>query len=186
MTRRLSGWLVALVTCVAMVALHAYTGEFPHSSVQQVAIRQTGRLYGSTITVNSWTIGQVLYEDDAFVGRSGVMFLAVNLTLATDSAREPSSRWQVGGTSNGHTLAPREGVRPPQPGFTRTQDVVFELNPDDLAGFTLTVLDRAPIYAFDPELWIDLGITPQQAADELVRNRYATVKASEGTVEVIR
>lgn len=186
MRGRATQWLLAVVACLAMIGLHAFTGEFPQESVRQVQLGQAARLYGSTITANSWTIGQVLYEDDRFVGRSGVMFLAVNVTVATDSPQELRSEWQVGGTANGHTLAARADLRPPQPGFTRTQDVVFELNPEDLAGFTLTVLDRAPIFAFEPQLNIDLGITAQHAADELDRARYATVRASSGSIQVIR
>lgn len=186
MRTRLGEWVVAVLVALALVALHGFTGDPSHRTVRHLDVGQTGRLYGSTVTVHSWSIGQVLYRDDSFVGRTGVMFLAVNLTVATDKPQEPSSDWQLGAEANGRTFASTDELSPPQPGFQRTQDVVFELNPDDLAGISLTVLDRAPIYAFDPQLTVDLGITEQRAADELSRARYATVKASTGTDQVIR
>src|SRR4029079_2518014 len=97
MTRRATQWLVALAACVAMIALNALTGEFPHEAVRVVDVGRPGRLYDSTVTVNSWRIGQVLYNDDLFVGRSAVIFLAVNVTVATDGT-ERSTSWEVGGT----------------------------------------------------------------------------------------
>jgi hypothetical protein len=183
--RRFGPWLIALIACAAMIGLHAYTGEAGHVAVRPAAVGQSARLYGSTVVVNGWSIGQVLYSDDVFVGRTGVIYLAVNITVATDGA-ERSTSWAVGGESNGRTFAVDDPASVPEPGFRRTQDVVFELNPDNLAGFTVTFLDQAPIYAYDPQVNVNLGITPQAAADALDRARYDTVHATSGTPEVIR
>lgn len=185
MSRRVGNWLVALVACLAMIGLNAFTGEFPHASVRQVDVGQAGRLYDSTVTVNSWTIGQVLYSDETFVGRSAVIFLAVNVTVATDG-RQASTSWEVGGVNGARTFAPRDPVSVPQPGFQVTQDVVFEISPDDLPGFTVTFLDRPPIYAFDPQVDVSLGITPGQAAEVVKTSGYDTVDAVTGRPEVIR
>ena len=80
-----------------------------------------GRLYNSTVTVNSWRIGQVLYNDDLFVGRSAVIFLAVNVTVATDGT-ERSASWEVGGTNGSRTFAPetRSAFRSPDSASPRT------------------------------------------------------------------
>ena len=104
MIRRFGHWLVALLACAAMIGLHAYTGEFGHVDARRATIGQTARLYASTVVVNGWSIGQVLYSDDAFVGRTGVIYLAVNVTVATDGS-ERSTSWKVGGESNGRTFA---------------------------------------------------------------------------------
>ncbi len=185
MTRRLDHWLIAVVACLAMVGLNAFTGDFPQEAVRRVEVGQAGRLYDSTVTVNSWTIGQVLYQDDLFVGRSAVVFLAVNVTVATDG-QERNTSWKAGGSNGVRTFTPRDPVQVPQPGFRLTQDVVFELNPDDLAGFTATFLVRPPIYAFDPQVNVPLGITGEQAATAIEASRYDTVKAVTGRPEVIR
>lgn len=183
--RRWSHALVAVLACLAMIGLHASAGAPPDEHVIRVALGKPGRLYDSTVTVNSTTIGQVLYADTVFVGRTPVIFLAVNITIVTDGRRR-SPNWQVGGTANGRTFAARDPLAVPEPGFRITQDVVFEIGPDDLAGFTVTFLDRAPIYAYDPQLSIDLGIAPDAAAERLERDRYATVEAIRGRTEVNR
>lgn len=184
--RRLGHWLVAVLACLAMIGLHTFTGEAPTTDVRAVDVGKPGRLYDSTVTVNSWTIGQVLYTDDVFVGRSGVVYLAVNVTVATQGPRNNAS-WKVGGTANGRTFAAEGGdLTVPQPGFRVTHDVVFELDPSDLAGFTVTFLDRAPIFAFDPQVNVNLGITGQRADEAISRSRYGTVKAVTGKPEVIR
>lgn len=185
MIRRFGHWLVALLACAAMIGRHAYTGEFGHVDARRATIGQTARLYASTVVVNGWSIGQVLYSDDAFVGRTGVIYLVVNVTVATDGS-ERSTSWKVGGESNGRTFAVDDSLFVPEPGFQRRQDVVFELSPDDLAGFTVTFLDQAPIYAYDPQVNVDLGITAQDAAQAFDRSRYDTVRATSGTVEVIQ
>ena len=185
MTRRATHWLVALAACVAMIALNAFTGEFPHEAVRVVDVGRPGRLYDSTVTVNSWRIGQVLYNDDLFVGRSAVIFLAVNVTVATDGT-ERSTSWEVGGTNGSRTFAPRDRVSVPQPGFRITQDVVFELSAHDLPGFTATFLDRPPIYAFDPQVDVPLGISEATANETFEASQYDTVKAVTGRPEVIR
>lgn len=183
--RRLSHWTIALLACLAMIGLHTFTGEAPTQDVRAVELGKPGRLYDSTVTVNSWTIGQVLYTDEVFVGRSGVLYLAVNVTVATVGPRN-NANWQVGGTANGRTFAVEGRLGVPQPGFRITQDVVFELSPSDLAGFTVTFLDRAPIYAFDPQLSVNLGITGPRADEAISTSRYGTVKAVTGSPEVIR
>ncbi len=185
MSRRWSHGLVAVLACLAMIGLHAYTGETPHQQTTRIALGQQGRLYGSTIMVNSSTIGQVLYADDAFLGRTGVTFLAVNVTIATDGTQR-STNWTVSGTANGRTFAARDPVTLPEPGFRITQDLVFELSGDDLAGFAVIVLDRAPIYAFDPQLALDLGISSDVAAEWLEQKQYATLHTTRGRVEVDR
>lgn len=185
MSRRWANGVVAVLACLAMIGLHAYTGEEPHERITRVAAGKPGRLYDSTITVNSSAIGQVLYGDDVFMGRSAVIFLAVNVTVVTDGLRR-STDWTVGGAANGRTFAALDPLTVPEPGFRITQDLVFELSPDDLAGFSLTVLSRAPIYAYDPQLEIDLGITPDAAADLVEKQRYATVRTARGRPEVNR
>lgn len=185
MSRRWANGLVAVLACLAMIGLHAYTGDEPHERITWVAVGKPGRLYDSTITVNSSTIGQELYVDSVSRGRSGVIFLAVNVTVATDGLQR-STDWTVGGAANGRTFAALDRITVPEPGFRITQDVVFELSPDDLAGFSLTVLARAPIYAYDPQLDIDLGITPDAAAALVEKQRAATVRATRGRVEVDR
>ena len=184
MRRRIAPWLLALVACLAMVGLHAYTGERPQEAVRSVPVGQPGRLYDTAVTVNSWRIGQVLYSDERFIGRSGVVFLAVNVTLATDGPQRRVT-WQVGGEVGDRTFAPRERLSIPEPGFTITQDVVFELDPDDLAGFTITFLDRAPIYAYDPQVDVPLDISPERAAEVVAASQYDTVRAVTGRAEVI-
>ncbi|MFT4295272.1 MAG: hypothetical protein QM582_07655 [Micropruina sp.] len=185
MSRRWTHGLVAVLACLAMVLLHGFTGEFPHEQVTRTDLGKPGRLHDSTVTVNSSTIGQLLYEDSVFVGRSPVVFLAVNVTIATDG-RQKSSSWQVSGAANQRSFAARQPLWLPEPGFRITQDVVFELSPDDLAGFTVRFLDRAPIYAYDPAIEVDLGISAADAAALLEQNRYATVRASRGRAEVNR
>lgn len=185
MRARLLPGLLALLVCVAMVGLHAYTGEFERVSVTRVQLGKPGRLYDTTVTVNSSAIGQVLYQNTSFQGRSGALYLAVNVTLVTDGL-EQSHNWKVGGVSNGRTFRPLDPLFVPQPGFTRTQDIVFELSPDDLAGFTVTFLNRAPIYAFDPQLNVDLEITPATASEWLERDRYGTLETTRGADEVTR
>lgn len=185
MNRRWANGLVAVLACLAMIGLHASTGDEPHERITRVAVGQPGRLDDSTITVNSSTTGQVLYADDVFQGRSGVIFLAVNVTVATDGLRR-STDWTVGGAANGRTFASLDPITVPEPGFRITQDLVFELSPDDLAGFRLTVLSRAPIYAYDPQLEIDLGIGPDAAAELVEKQRYATVRTTRGRTEVDR
>lgn len=177
MRKRLMAWLLALLACVTMVGLRGYTGEFERVSVTRVPLGKPGRLYGTVVTVNSSAIGQVLYRDGVLVGRSGVIYLAVNVTLVTDGP-ERSVGWKVGGTSNGRTFRPLDQLLVPQPGFRRVQDVVFEMDPGDLAGFTVTFLDRAPIYAFDPQLDVDLQITAETASELLDRHRYSTLQAT--------
>ena len=119
MIRRFGHWLVALLACAAMIGLHAYTGEFGHVDARRATIGQTARLYASTVVVNGWSIGQVLYSDDAFVGRTGVIYLAVNVTVATDGS-ERSTSWKVGGESNGRTFAVDDPLFVPEPGFQRS------------------------------------------------------------------
>ncbi len=185
MNRRWANGLVAVLACLAAIGLHAYTGDEPQERITRVAVGKPGRLYDSTVTVNSSTIGQTLYTDDVLVGRSGVIFLAVNVTVATDGLRR-SNDWTVGGAANGRTFAARDPITVPEPGFRITQDVVFELSPDDLAGFALTVLARAPIYAYDPQLEIDLGVTAGAAAELVEKRRDATVRTTRGRPEVDR
>lgn len=185
MMRRGGAWLIAVLACLAMVGLHAYTGDAPHESVRRVELGQPGRLYDTTVAVNSWRIGQVLYTDDRFVGRTGVTFLAVNVTLVTDGAqRRPT--WQVGGEAGGRTFAARGPLAVPEPGFRITQDVVFELSPDDLAGFSVTFLDQGVIYAYDPRIDVSLGITAERASEVGRAARYDTVRAVTGRAEVTR
>lgn len=179
MSGRGAHWLLAVASCVAMIALHAGAGEFPTTNVRRVELGQPGRLYGSTVTVQSSAIGQVLYEGEVFQGRSAVVFLAVRVDVATDGERQ-GTLWTVGGRAGGRTFAPRGMVFVPDPGFRIVQDVVFELDPGDLAGFTVTFLDRAPIYAHDPQLEVDLGITPDGARELVERDRYAAVRAITG------
>ena len=185
MSRRWANGLVAVLACLAMIGLHAYTGETPDAHTTRVALGKPGRLYDSTATVNSWSIGQSLYHDGVFAGRTGAIFLAVNLTVVNRGAQRGTG-WQVGGTANGRSFAAGDPLTMPEPGFRITQAVVFELSPDDLAGFTLTILDRAPIYAYDPRLEIDLGISASAAAERLERDRYAAVETSRGRTEVDR
>ncbi|MFT3971397.1 MAG: hypothetical protein QM695_14245 [Micropruina sp.] len=185
MNRRWSHGLVAVLACLAMIGLHAYLGERPHQQTTRVAPGQQGRLYGSTITVNSSTIGQVLYTDGVFTGRSGVTFLVVNVTIVTDGTQR-GTNWTVTGAANGRTFAARKPVTLPEPGFRITQDLVFEISGDDLAGFSVVVLDRAPIYAFDPQLALDLGISPELAAEWREQRQYATVQTTRGRAEVDR
>ena len=183
--RRLSHWLIAVLACLAMIGLHTVSGEAPDADVRTVDVGRAGRLYNSTVTVNGWTIGQVLYTGDVFVGRSSVLYLAVNVTVTTEGPRNSAS-WQVGGTANGRRFATEGPIVVPQPGFRITQDVVFELSPDDLAGFTVTFLDRAPIYAYDPQLNVNLGVTRQRTDQAVAACRYATGTAATGKPEVIR
>lgn len=180
---RVGPWLVALVVCLAVIGLHAYTGDRPQEAVRRVAVGQAGRLYDTTVTVNSWRIGQVLYSDDSFVGRSGVIFLAVNVTLVTDGAqRRPS--WQVGGEVGERTFGARDRLSIPEPGFSITQDVVFELSPQDLAGFTVTFLDRGPIYAYDPQVNVSLDISAERSDEVVAASQYDTVHAVTSRPEV--
>lgn len=185
MTVRWTRWLVAVLACAAMIGLHAYSGDFPREQVTRVALGKPGRLYDATVTVNSSTVGQVLYSDQVFVGRTPVIFLSVNVTIVADG-RHKQVDWKVGGVSNGRTFAALDPLFTPAPGFRITQDVVFELSPDDLAGFTVTFLSRAPIYAYDPQLEIDLGLTASGAAELVEKNRYAVVRSTRGRAEVIR
>lgn len=185
MTARLRRWLVAIVACAAMVGLHAYSGEFPNEHVSRASLGTPAALYDATVTVNSYAIGQVLYNDTLFQGRSGVIYLAVNITIANPRG-ERSVNWQVGGEANGRTFAANDLLDMPQPGFRITQDVVFELDPADLAGFTVSFLHRATIYAYDPKIVVDLGITAERADKLLAADRYATVTTVKATPEVIR
>ena len=41
-------------------------------------------------------------------------------------------------------------------------------------------------YAYDPQLEIDLGVTPDAAAQSLEKDRYAVVRTTRGRVEVDR
>lgn len=184
MSRRLSHWLVMLLACVVVVGVNVFTGEFGNETVRRVTIGQPGRIYDSTVTVNNWKIGQVLYTGDKFVGRSAVIWLVVNVTVATDGTKR-SPHWKAGGVNGDRSYAPMTDIVVPEPGFLLNQDIVFELDPADLAGFTLTVLDRPPIYAFDPQIDVPLGISAQQAAEAVAANRYARVKTVVTRPEVI-
>lgn len=183
--RRWSEVLVAVIACLAMIWLHNAVGPTPDAHVTRLAVGQSGRLNGTSATVNSWTIGGELTENGVPAGASPVIFLAVNVTVAADGQRRGSG-WQVGGESNGRTFAARDPLTMPEPGFRITQDVVFELSSDDLAGFVVTFLDRAPIYAYDPKLAIDLGITAATASARLERDGSATIRATRGRAEVNR
>lgn len=179
------GGLVGLVCCLLMMGLHIGTGEFPHTRPVNGEVGTPGRLYESTVTVNSFTTGQDLYEGRVAKGRTPVIYLMVSVTVAT-TGREQRPGWKVGGISGDRTFSPRTTLFVPQPGFRRTQDVVFELDAADLEGFAITFLDQGLIYVFDNQLVIDLGITAERAAELTRRGRDATVRATTGYSEVIR
>jgi hypothetical protein len=183
--RGLRDWTVAALACLLMVTLHAWTPERPEATGTRVRIGQVSGIYGSTMVVNSFTIGQVLYLDDRFQSRTGVLYLAINVTIASPKGGA-SILWDVSGRSGTRTFATGTQVRVPQPGFTKTMDVIFELDGADLPGFQLVVLDRELIYAHDRQVTVDLDLDARKAADLVARDRFAVVKASDGTDEVIR
>ncbi|HEY3006084.1 MAG TPA: hypothetical protein VGJ44_27295 [Kribbellaceae bacterium] len=57
----------------------------------------------------------------------------------------------------------------PAPGFVEQSALVFEVNPDDLAGLTFWVRPQAVITVTTEDYAVDLGLPDQASADEFVK-----------------
>ncbi len=63
----------------------------------------------------------------------------------------------------------RSNVGTPAPGFIESSFLVFEANPEDLAGLTMWLKELRGITTTAEDYAIDLGIPNQAVADEMVR-----------------
>ena len=97
------GGLVGLVCCLLMMGLHIGTGEFPHTRPVNGEVGTPGRLYESTVTVNSFTTGQDLYE-----GRVGLFSGKVG---AFRGQRQLTPRQPVGVAGHAAQRLTPHGVR---------------------------------------------------------------------------
>ncbi|MEZ5200797.1 MAG: hypothetical protein R2742_05565 [Micropruina glycogenica] len=164
MIRRFGHWLVALLACAAMIGLHAYTGGVrPRRRTACHDPGQTARLYASTVVVNGWSIGQVLYSDDAFVGRTGVIYLVVNVTVATDGS-ERSTSWKVGGESNGRTFAVDDPLFVRNRVFSAGRTWCSKPAPTTWPASRSRFSTRLRSMPTTLQVNVDLGITAQDAA----------------------
>jgi hypothetical protein len=75
----------------------------------------------------------------------------------------------------------RSSVGVPAPGFVESSFLVFEANPDDLAGLTMWLKELRGITTTAEDYAVDLGIPNQAVADEMVRNAEQTYPLKEPT-----
>jgi hypothetical protein len=75
----------------------------------------------------------------------------------------------------------RTSVGVPAPGFVESSFLVFEANPDDLAGLTMWLKELRGVTTTAEDYAIDLGIPNQAVADEMVSNAEQTYPMKEPT-----
>jgi hypothetical protein len=70
----------------------------------------------------------------------------------------------------------------PPPGFVESSSLVFEANPDDLAGLTLWMKELRAIDSLTEDYAVDLAIPDQRVADEMVDSAERSYPLSEPTM----
>lgn len=108
-------------------------------------------------------------SDERPVGTDGV-FAVIEYSITgrhrKGSIGSATLRSASGVTYESHDLNPRTSMYIPEPGFTETYYMIFEVNPDDLAGLTLR-LERTQLFTvLATDYHIDLGISDADAGRE--------------------
>jgi hypothetical protein len=103
---------------------------------------------------------------------------------AKGSIGSATLRSASGVTYEPHDLNPRTSLYIPEPGFTETYYMVFEVNPDDLAGLTLR-LERSQLFTvLATDYHVDLGIRDAAAGHELADKAAELYEGQEAKVFV--
>ena len=93
-------------------------------------------------------------------------------------------RSNSGVTYEPHDLNPRTSLYIPEPGFTETYYMIFEVNPDDIAGLTLR-LERIQMFTvLATDYHVDLGIPDTEAGHELADQAAELYEGQEAKVFV--
>ncbi len=183
---RMLSWLIALA-CVGMVIIgYSALGEPSDLIQRRVAIQTTGAVDDSvSVRVNTVRVGQAYSIDDKLRLRTQALLLVVNTTIENHRGRDGNFR--VFGYANGRTFQQTHGVvTVPEPGYSATGDILFELDPADLAGFELGFSTRATFYALDTELIVDLGLDPAEADQLIAEHRFDRVIGAASVEETLR
>lgn len=184
-TNRLVSWLIAIGCVAVVVTAHAWLGERPSLIERHVSLGALGAVDEATnVRVSKVHVGQVWYLDDAVRARTESVFLVLDVTVET-ALHPRGSRHTVGIAADGRTFAPLEDADIPDQGFLQDSTIIFELSPDDVAGFRVGFYTREIAYARDPELIVDLGLDPATAAGLLADHRHDTVKSERHPQEAI-
>lgn len=93
-------------------------------------------------------------------------------------------RTASGVTYESHDLNPRTSLYIPEPGFTETYYMVFEVNPDDIAGLTMRLQQLRQFSVLATNYEVDLGISDADAGRELADKAAELYEGQEAKVFV--
>jgi hypothetical protein len=79
-----------------------------------------------------------------------------------------------------------DSVNIPEPGFIETSTLIFEANPEDLAGLTLWIKPLAFLTVTTEDYAIDLGIKNAATARELMSKAEAVFPITDGTKRAVQ
>lgn len=184
-TNHLVAWLIA-IACVAIVAAaHTLTGESPDLVERHVALGTVGQVDESRwLSVTKLRVGEVWYSGDRIQARTDAIFLVLDVTI--ENTRFARGQWHTEGRSaSGRSFLPVSDLDMPDAGYRQDTAVVFELSPEDLAGFEVLFYSREVAYALDDELVVDLGLTPDAAAALAAEHGHDVVKVETQAEEAI-
>lgn len=171
----LVGFIFVVLAGLVRLGLPDQISDEPHRQVIHSAIGDPIVREAFTLTVIRIRAAQAVVENpDSSTEqplRTNGIFLAVEYEVA--GRKEAGTIGQPSLTSDsGVTYLPAKTVtgsmRIPEPGFTQSDAVVFEVNPDDMAGLTMKVRPSVFWTVTTDDYYFDLGIPNDDVAREMV------------------
>lgn len=102
------------------------------------------------------------------------------------SAGDPTLKADGGSVYEPSSLVISNNLNIPEPGFIETSTLVFEANPEDLAGLTLWVKPVVFLTVTTEDYAIDLGIKNAATARELMDKAEAVFPITDGTKRAVQ
>jgi hypothetical protein len=172
----LVGVLFVLIGGLTRLAAPDQVFSEDNRTTSHATVGQTLQFGGSDVTVTRMKLVKsyrVRESDDTATESNGI-FVAVEYDTVRRTAEPPSN--SVSLTTDAGTVytpvvdAYGDRIDFAEPGFGKSAAIVFEVNPDDLAGLTLTIATFQLFTVLAQNLEFDLGIPDDAIAQQEIDN----------------
>lgn len=183
---RFASVIIALACIVVAGIAVNVTNNISSDVVRTVGVNQRTRLDNAFVTVTGVRAGTAIAGDAGDGYKSGGMILAVKLRVEA-----PGTKYTVGGLggailhASGRTYSvfgPNDSIVA-EAGFASTGELLFEVDPHQIAGAYLEIYHAEFIYVTPEKVHVRLGITSRNAAQWVASAQGVTLNVKTATSE---
>ena len=155
--------IVAALACLAFSAIGLKVNDPPDFTYVDGVRDQTVQIEGAELVVGEVQVGTRIVRRGEVRAETTGMFVTISSTLAVRGSQRVSlNQSQLVTDERTYDNWSSTGLRA-DPGFTQTQDLVFEVDPNQVDDLTLEIWHAGIVHGFYQRARIHLGITADNA-----------------------